>query len=349
MRRLAAIAVAACVASACGGTEQSAQSSRHLDPRSDAVVAIDLDYDSDNWEQVKRLYARAVEEGVVDAGEFTPPTLDEALELATKSAGLSFDDDIKPLLGGTLQIGVRTEPAPPLSPSARDVLEQLDQGATRDGQGGPQYFDYDGQPMDAEAVEEAQREQGARNASTTITAVYRAADADALERVLKALRGQGVESRPLEGIEDARRLAAGVAVLGGDTIVAMLADDDERADAVLLLLDHRLLDRLVVQPLTVVIEVLRPTLSSAGGVLIELLEHVARARRERRCRLGADADLQRAPSNGRMSSSNDKPADSVTRSSASSSVGGVNSPKSRPPALTARAYSRLTCCQLSLS
>ena len=138
VRRVAAIVVAvvACVLGACGGTEEGAQSSRHLDPRSDAVVAIDLDYDSDNWEQVKRLYARAVQEGGLDAGEFTPPTLDEALNLVTESAGLSFDDDVRPLLGGTLQIGVRTEPAPPLSPSARDVLEQLDQGATRDGQGG---------------------------------------------------------------------------------------------------------------------------------------------------------------------------------------------------------------------
>ncbi len=44
-----------------------------------------------------------------------PPTLDGALAMAATWTGLSFADDIKPLLGGTLQIGFHTEPAPPLS------------------------------------------------------------------------------------------------------------------------------------------------------------------------------------------------------------------------------------------
>ena len=137
MRRVAAIVAAAGACDAAvrrhGGRRAAG---RHLDPRSDAVVAVDRDYDSDNWQQVKQLYARAVKAGGLDFGEITPPTLDEALELVTESAGLSFEDDIRPLLGGTLQIGVRTEPAPPLSPSSRDVLEQLDQNATRtDGVG----------------------------------------------------------------------------------------------------------------------------------------------------------------------------------------------------------------------
>ena len=221
MRRIAAIAVAACAASACGGAEPA----RHLDPRSDAVVAVDLDYDGGNWEQVKRLYARVVREGGIDAGEFTPPTLDGMLGAISESAGLSFSDDIEPLLGGTLQIGVRTEPAPPLSPRARDVLERLDQDATRDGPDGPRHYDYDGRPLDAEVVQEALMEQGRRDASITVTAAYRAQDADALERVLDRLRGQGVEPEPLTGI-DAQRLGAGVAVLGGDTLVAVMAIHD---------------------------------------------------------------------------------------------------------------------------
>jgi hypothetical protein len=73
----------------------------------------------------------------------TPPTLDGALGVLASSAGLSFPDDIRPLLGGTLQMGVRVEPAPPLSAKARDVLERLDTSATRFGARGPRYFGYD--------------------------------------------------------------------------------------------------------------------------------------------------------------------------------------------------------------
>jgi hypothetical protein len=40
----------------CGGADDpgaGAESARHLDPRWDAVLALDLDYDGPNWEQVK--------------------------------------------------------------------------------------------------------------------------------------------------------------------------------------------------------------------------------------------------------------------------------------------------------
>jgi len=236
VRRVAAIVVAAvaCVASACGGTEDGAQSSRHLDPRSDAVVAIDLDYDGDNWRQVKRLYARAVEQGAFEVGEFTPPTLDGGLDLLAESVDMSFDEDIRPLLEGTLQIGVRTEPAPPLSAQARDVLEQLDQGATRERDGVPRYHDYDGRPMDTAAVEAALDEQLMREPSTTVTVVYRAPDADALQRVLEKLRDQGLKPRPIEGIDGAQRLDSGIAMLGEDTIVAVLSDRAEEEQEALL-------------------------------------------------------------------------------------------------------------------
>jgi len=233
--RLAAIllAAAACLAStACGSSDDGPEPARHLDPRSDAVVAIDLDYDSGNWQQVKRLYARAVQEGL-DAGELTPPTLDGALGTLASSAGLSFPDDIRPLLGGTLQIGVRVEPAEPLSASARDLLERLDPDATRWGDGGPRYFGRDGERLETAAVEAALRERDEREPVTTLTVAYRVQDADALERVLDKLREQGLESRPIEGIDDARRLGPGVAVVGGDEIVAVLGDLGDEADALL--------------------------------------------------------------------------------------------------------------------
>ena len=66
-----------------------------------------------------------------------------------------------------------------------------------------------------------------------MTAVYRVADADALKRLLGKLRDQGLESKPIAGIDGARRLGEGVGVLGDDTLVAVLADDPDQADALL--------------------------------------------------------------------------------------------------------------------
>lgn len=240
MRRFAVLAalVGACLTSAgCGDAESGGESARHLDPRSDAVLALDLDYDGGNWQQIKRLYARAVQEGDLDAGSFTPPTLDGALGAAASSAGLSFADDVRPLLGGTLWLGVRVEPAEPLSAAARDVIERLDPDATRfDEANGVQYIGRDGKPLRGVSraeVEAALREQDSRRPSTTLTAVYRVEDAEALTRVLDKLRGQGLESRPIEGIEGARRLAQGLAVVGGDTLVGVVADDDDESDRLL--------------------------------------------------------------------------------------------------------------------
>jgi hypothetical protein len=228
------------VSAGCGDAESGAESARYLDPRSDAVIAVDLDYDGGNWQQVKRLYARAVQvEGVDDGGGPTPPTLDGGLGLLAASVGLSFPDDIRPLLGGTLQIGIRAEPAEPLSPGARDVLERLDRDATRFKGNQVRYFDRDGEPLDADRVDAAEREQADRQPGITGTLVYRVEDAEALERVLAKLRAQGLESRPLEGIDGARRLGPGVAVVGGDTLIAVVPDDGDEDDA-----DNALRERL---------------------------------------------------------------------------------------------------------
>lgn len=183
----AALAVLSVALTGCGEEEPATETARYLDPRSDAVIAISLDYDDGNWQQIKRLYARAVQvEGVADDG-FVPPTLDALLgTAAVGSAGLSFADDVRPLLGGTLQIGVRVEPV--------------------------------------------EREQ----AGFTTTLAYQVPDAEALDRVLAKLREQGVEPKPMPGVEDAVALGGGAAVVGGDTLVAV-ADDagEDDADAAL--------------------------------------------------------------------------------------------------------------------
>ena len=99
MRRVLVLLV--CVAfAACGADEPADDAAQYLDPRSDAVLAVDLDYDSASWQQVKRLYARAVGSGVLEDEAPAPPTLDGALAALSSYAGLSFSDDVRPLLGG---------------------------------------------------------------------------------------------------------------------------------------------------------------------------------------------------------------------------------------------------------
>src|SRR3954468_19054122 len=149
MRRIAALVLVVCLAGAgCGGDDgkkAAAAAARQLDPGSELVAAVDADYGDGNWQQIKRLYARLVKTQEIDFGDFTPPTLDGALNLAAPSAGLSFADDVRPLLGGTLLIGVDIEPAPALSPAARKILDRVDRSRTRFLQDGRDiYYDHDG-------------------------------------------------------------------------------------------------------------------------------------------------------------------------------------------------------------
>jgi hypothetical protein len=228
----------ALVVAGCGGSDDGGgtESARHLDPRSDAVVALDLDYESANWEQIKRLYARVIESGAVsddELGGFVPPTLEGALGAASASAGLSFADDVKPLLGGTLYAGVRVEPAEPLSPQSRDILERLDDDATDFRRDEVRYFDREGRRLDNAAVDRALDEDASREPAVTATIVYEVGDADALDRVIEKLRGQGLRPQPIPGAEDAVSVTDGVAVVGGDTIVVVVAADGETSDRLL--------------------------------------------------------------------------------------------------------------------
>jgi hypothetical protein len=223
---LASLASAGCGESESGDTDAA----RYLDPRSDAVLAVDLDYDSPNWEQIKRLYAQAIRSDALDDDGYVPPTLDAALGAAASFAGLSFSEDVKPLLGGTLYAGVRVEPAEPLSPETRDVLERLDEDATEFGRGTVRYYDRDGRRLDTRAVDDALSEEGARNTDMTFTLVYSVGDPEALDRVIEKLRGQGLRPQPVPGVEDAETLTDGVAVVGGDTLVAIVGNEVDTSD-----------------------------------------------------------------------------------------------------------------------
>jgi hypothetical protein len=129
---------------------------------------------------------------------------------------------VRPLLGGTLHVGVRVEPALALGAAERDLLERLDPDDIQlDAEGGRTYIG----PLRGLArgeVESALRQQQSRRPSLALTAAYRAPDAEELTRVLDKMTRQGmIEQRPIEGVEDAKRLSRGAALVGGDTLVVV--------------------------------------------------------------------------------------------------------------------------------
>ncbi len=101
---------------------------KYVDPRSSAVVAVDLRYDERNWEHLRAIASRALRayRNVADPQERDeiPPNVTGGLNMLTSFAGLSFDEDVKPLLDGYVVVAVTQPPVPPLPP---DVVERTRQ------------------------------------------------------------------------------------------------------------------------------------------------------------------------------------------------------------------------------
>jgi hypothetical protein len=236
MRRIAVVLLVCLAAAGCGGDDGKkaiAAAARQLDPGSELVAVVDANYGDGNWQQIKRLYARLVKYQEIDFGDLTPPTLDGALSTLASSAGLSFADDIRPLLDGTLLLGVDVEPAPALSPADQRILDRVARSRTRFTDDGREiYYDHDGRrirDMSYTRIRGALDHQ-ARDPRFTFTLVYRVSDPEALQRVLTKLRDQGVESDPIPGVTDVRKLTDGVALVGKDTLVAIYDEDSDVAD-----------------------------------------------------------------------------------------------------------------------
>jgi hypothetical protein len=115
-----AVAVAALAFAGCGGDDggggggrvspQVAEHLKYLDPQSSAVVVIDARYEGENLKRLRPVLSRLlrVYGGLNRAeGDFDviPPNVEGALELAARSAGLSFEDDVEPALDGHLVVG----------------------------------------------------------------------------------------------------------------------------------------------------------------------------------------------------------------------------------------------------
>jgi hypothetical protein len=125
-RLLALLLVASLGLAACGSEEDDVESGAvaqgveeqlaYLDPDSTLVVALDLRYEEENWESLRRIADRILDEArTVADPEFrsgVPEDAEASLAELANNSNLSFEDDVRPRLTGHLVIGVVLEPDP---------------------------------------------------------------------------------------------------------------------------------------------------------------------------------------------------------------------------------------------
>ena len=224
---------------------------RYLSPRSSALVAVDLRYREENWRHLDKLASRLLREYGATQGvdrDEIPRDLRTALRQLVSSAGLSFGDDVEPLLDGYLTLGVTVRPRRPLPARLVRLGELLEGGASFDAARGgyvrfprpdPSRAGPGSRPpaiprprliREADGTRvtrlEGQRYFEAvarrRDARPRIVAAYRTPGGD-LERVVeKALDRSGEEDEPrkLEGYDkEVRLLGESIALVGDDTVV----------------------------------------------------------------------------------------------------------------------------------
>ncbi|MCA1697586.1 MAG: hypothetical protein LC790_01240 [Actinobacteria bacterium] len=229
---------------------------RYLDPQSSLVAAVDLDYEGENWEQVRPLVSRLLqayrERAAPDEGLRIAPNLDGALEQLASFGGVSFKDDVRPVLDGRLVVGLSVPPRRPL-PAGLAEVERLMRGAVLDPsrqvfvrpqlRAGPPAAPSptspprvpgrvirrsNGRPLTQAEVFRYQEARAARERATRprTVLVYRTREGDLRELARKIFDGQPL--RPVPGHDDAARLGAGLAVVGEDTLVAAQGADPEK-------------------------------------------------------------------------------------------------------------------------
>lgn len=128
----------ALLANGCGEESPSAtpvaaavsEQLRYLEPGSSLVVAVDLRFAEDNWKHVQELISRGLREYRnvdPDAGLEVPPNLTGALNQLAGFAGVSFEEDLEPLLDGYLVVGLTVVPTE-AEPEQRTVATYRTEG-----------------------------------------------------------------------------------------------------------------------------------------------------------------------------------------------------------------------------
>jgi hypothetical protein len=109
VRRALLIAALVLAATGCGGTSSGGAGGAgdalgYLAAGSTTVILVSTDVDGEQWELFdRRVYRPAVAE---DGGNDVDETLDEFLAQSARDVGLDWEDDVKPLLGNDIAVGI---------------------------------------------------------------------------------------------------------------------------------------------------------------------------------------------------------------------------------------------------
>lgn len=96
-----AFLAAGCGGGATGGSRGAGDALAYLPADAATVVLVSTDVDGEQWEQFDKRIVQRLE----------PQNLDEYASQAAKGAGLDWEDDVKPLLGNDIALGVMGDPA----------------------------------------------------------------------------------------------------------------------------------------------------------------------------------------------------------------------------------------------
>ena len=226
-RVIALVAVIAPVWSARrAGARSQAESALHLDPRSDDVVVVDLNYESGNWKQMKRLYAMRSKGGSFErrAGFEAPRRRDWALAMTRRDV-LSSPTTSSHCSEAPCRSACRTEPAraPAFGERPRPARAGRTPSATRAWKTRTARCTSTSTASGwmTRAVEAAYEESATRPRSATGRAVYRGGARTARSNACSASCANKGSSPSRSRASTARGgLGGGVGLLGGDTIVA---------------------------------------------------------------------------------------------------------------------------------
>jgi hypothetical protein len=107
----------------------------YLEPESALVVAVDLHYEGENWESLRAVADRLLDEtrGVVEPedGDDFPVDAESALAELAKGWNLSFEEDVRPLMAGHLVIGLSLGPDAGDPEEITTVVYRTDEGNLR--------------------------------------------------------------------------------------------------------------------------------------------------------------------------------------------------------------------------
>ena len=219
-----------------------------------AVLAVDLRYEKRNWGHLRTVASRVLREYRSIQGDDTasvPPNLTGLLNSLTGFAGLSFENDVQPVLDGYLAMGIALPPRRPLPERlARlgDLLGEEGAASFSPQQGG--YVRYpalpprpggrpprprllreqDGTPVtQAEGQRYFEAIRRREEASEPRTVVAYRTPGGGLRRIVEKVF-EGDAPKKLDGYDDVRLLDQSSALVGDDTIV-LAQGGDTRANA----------------------------------------------------------------------------------------------------------------------